>query len=258
MTDTPLTTLSTHAATPLAVAPSEIGSMFSSIQAFEAGQRMALALAKCELLPKQYQNNPANCLVLLSVAHRFRHMGVDPFMVAQQLVPVNGKYGWQGQFVIAVVNGSQRFAHPLRFGFDGDGDDYGCTAYATWHDGTDIKGSKITWRMVKAEGWSQKSGSKWQTMPEQMFKYRAAAFFGREHCPDLLMGFQSFDELEDSKDITPLGSTKGMQLTQMLVAEAAQDLSAAAPPPRDLGKLPENDLWADLAAAEKERSNIPT
>ena len=47
------------------------------------------------------------------------------------------------------------------------------------------------------EGWYGKNGSKWQTMPEVMLRYRAAAFFGRVYAPDLLMGFQSQEEAEE-------------------------------------------------------------
>ena len=42
-----------------------------------------------------------------------------------------------------------------------------------------------------------KNGSKWKTMPEQMLKYRAAAFFARTECPEVLMGFQTAEETED-------------------------------------------------------------
>ena len=51
--------------------------------------------------------------------------------------------------------------------------------------------------MAKAEGWL--ANSKWRTMPEQMLAYRAAAFFARVHCPDLLMGVQVEGEPEDSR-----------------------------------------------------------
>ena len=51
--------------------------------------------------------------------------------------------------------------------------------------------------MVKAEGWYDKSGSKWKTMPDQMFRYRAAAFFARAFCPDVLMGLQTVEETRD-------------------------------------------------------------
>ena len=44
------------------------------------------------------------------------------------------------------------------------------------------------------KGWINKSGSKWKTMPEQMIRYRAASFFGRLHCPDLIMGVYAEDE----------------------------------------------------------------
>ena len=48
--------------------------------------------------------------------------------------------------------------------------------------------------MVKAEKWLQKNGSKWQTMPELMFHYRAASFFGRLYAPDILKGMHTIEE----------------------------------------------------------------
>ena len=47
------------------------------------------------------------------------------------------------------------------------------------------------------EGWIQKKGSKWRTMPEVMLRYRAASLFGKLYAPELLMGLQSKDEIED-------------------------------------------------------------
>ena len=61
------------------------------------------------------------------------------------------------------------------------------------------EGSPVTWDMVKNEGWLSKSGSKWKTMPDLMFHYRAATFFVREHCPDLLCGLQTAEEVQDVK-----------------------------------------------------------
>ena len=63
-------------------------------------------------------------------------------------------------------------------------------------DGKLIKGG--TWiGTAKKEGWFQKNGSKWQTMPEQMLGYRAYAWFGRLYTPETMMGLQSTDEVED-------------------------------------------------------------
>jgi hypothetical protein len=59
--------------------------------------------------------------------------------------------------------------------------------------------------MVKAEGWDK--NPKWRNMEMQMFQYRAAAFFGRVNCPQLLMGYHTADEIEDAvKDVTPRGN----------------------------------------------------
>jgi hypothetical protein len=52
--------------------------------------------------------------------------------------------------------------------------------------------------MAKAEGWVDKNGSKWKTMPEQMFRYRAASFLIRTTAPEIGMGLLTADEAEDS------------------------------------------------------------
>jgi len=51
--------------------------------------------------------------------------------------------------------------------------------------------------MVKAEGWLDKSGSKWKTMPDVMFKYRAASFFAGTFCPEKLEGIPTVEEMQD-------------------------------------------------------------
>ena len=65
-------------------------------------------------------------------------------------------------------------------------------------EGRKVVGSKVTMQMAKDEGWIDKSGSKWKTMPEQMLTYRAGAFFARVHCPDVLYGVQMVEEVKDT------------------------------------------------------------
>ena len=55
--------------------------------------------------------------------------------------------------------------------------------------------------MANAEGWVNKNGSKWKTMPEVMIQYRAASFFGRMNCPDMIMGIYSQEEALDMSEI---------------------------------------------------------
>lgn len=52
-------------------------------------------------------------------------------------------------------------------------------------------------QMAKAEGWVDKNGSKWKTMPQVMLRYRAASFFSRMNCPELTLGLYSKEEIID-------------------------------------------------------------
>lgn len=171
-------------------------SVFEDSGAFENAQRMAKALSQSDLVPAIYKNNLPNTMIALEMAHR---TGSSPLMVMQNLDIIKGKPSWNSQFIIAAINSCGRF-EPLRFKFEGakGTDDYGCFAYAkSKDDGEIIEGPKITWTMVKGEGWLEKGGSKWKTMPQLMFQYRAASFFGRLYTPDILQGMYSKEEIED-------------------------------------------------------------
>ena len=166
----------------LAIAPAHTQqlalSVFSTAEAFEHAQRAARLIASSDLVPQQFRgpSGIANCVLGLEMAHR---LGASPLAVLQNLYIVHGRPAWSSQFLISMVNASGRF-QPLQFEMSGEGDDYGCTAAAKLKDGSDVvKGPKVTIGMAKAEGWFGKAGSKWQTMPELMLRYRAATFFSR-------------------------------------------------------------------------------
>jgi hypothetical protein len=171
---------------------------------FELEQRKARLMSASTLVPSAYQgaDNIANCMIALNMAKR---IGADPLMVMQNLYVVQGKPGWSGQFLIATFNQCGRFS-AMRFEWKGDQGkpDWGCRAYATEKEtGEVIRGAWVTWKMVEAEGWSKKGGSKWLTMPEQMFHYRAAAFLVRAYAPEIAMGLQTIEEINDVIDVTP-------------------------------------------------------
>jgi len=179
-----------------AITTQSSGSVFSGIQAFEDAQRIAKALASSTLIPPQFQGQQgfANCLVALEIANR---MGISPFLAMQHLHVIHGRPSWSSSFIIAMVNGCGRFS-PLRFEMSGEGDSLACYAVATdVKSEQELKGPTITMAMAKKEGWSTKTGSKWQTMPELMIRYRAAAFWGRLYASDLLLGIQSQEEVVD-------------------------------------------------------------
>jgi hypothetical protein len=166
-------------------------------------------LSKSHLVPALYRGHPENTFVALQISQR---LGLDPLTVAQNLYMVNGKPSWSAQFLITVWNQCGRFS-PIRYEFSGtEGQlDWGCTAVSTELKlGNEIKGELITMEMAKREGWSGKAGSKWQTMPGQMLRYRSASFLVRAYAPELTCGSYTEDEQCDiNKDGRQAGRING-------------------------------------------------
>lgn len=173
---------------------------FNDLQGFELMQRASKALAASTLVPKDFQNNLPNCLIALEMAQR---IGASPLMVMQNLYIVHGRPGWSAKFLIASFNQCGRFS-ALRFEWTGTSgkDDWGCRAYATEKStGERIEGPLITIELAKKEGWYNKSGSKWQTIPELMLTYRAAAWMVNTHAPEISMGLNTAEEMTDVFDM---------------------------------------------------------
>lgn len=155
--------------------------------------RIATALSKADIIPTNYQNKAANCYIALDMANR---LGANPMMIMQNLYIVNGHPAWSSQFIIAMINQSKKF-EPLRFKLSGEGDNRSCVCYTTDKKGQLCESPAVSVAMAKREGWYQKNGSKWQTMPDIMLRYRAASFFGKFYCPELMMGIQTEEEIID-------------------------------------------------------------
>ena len=158
--------------------------------------RLADRYANSSMVPDTYKGKPDNCFTALELAAR---MDVSPMLVFQNLYIVQGKPSWAGQACKALVDGSGKFADSEYVMVGNPADDtWGCYLQAVnVKTGKLVKGTTVTIKLAKDEGWLNKNGSKWKTMPEQMMKYRAAAFFARTECPEVLMGFQTADEVQD-------------------------------------------------------------
>lgn len=168
----------------------------TNTQDFELRQRKAAALAKSSVIPKEFQNNLANCVIAIETAERLR---MAPFLVLQNLYIVHGKPAWSSSFLIAQFNQCGKFS-TITYSFFGEPgtDGYGCYAKAIeLQTGEIIQGPPVTIAMAKKEGWHGKNGSKWQTMPDLMLRYRAATFLVRTTAPELTLGYPSQDEVED-------------------------------------------------------------
>ena len=165
-------------------------------------QQAAEFLSRSTIIPAAYQSKPANCFVAFEFAQR---IGCNAMMVMQNLDIIQGKPSWSSKFMIAVANDCGRYT-PIRYemsGKEGE-DDWGCRAcFTEIATGEKLEGPKVTIAMAKAEGWMNKNGSKWKTMPELMLRYRAAAFLIRTYAPELTMGIHTSEERQEMINVTP-------------------------------------------------------
>ena len=188
----------------VATAPMGVTAGFQSAEGFALLQRMANMFVGSTLVPEQFrgQNNFGNCVIALNMAQR---LGADPLMVMQNLYVVYGTPSWSSKFMIAMFNQCGRYEsiHYEETGEKGT-DTQGVIAWAKEKStGEILKGPEVTIKTAKDEGWYVKNGSKWKTMPGQMLRYRAAAWFIRTTAPELSMGLQTVDEVTDTIDVTP-------------------------------------------------------
>lgn len=193
---------------PIIEGTRDIGA-FENSQSFEHSQRVAKMLSASSLIPKEFQNNIQNVMIALEMSHR---IGASPLMVMQNIYIVHGKPTWSSAFIIATINATKKFT-PLRFDISGEGDDYGCIAWALDSATNErVEGVKVTIKMAKDEGWYNRSGSKWKTMPDLMLRYRAATLFGRLYTPEILMGMHTSDEITD---ITHVVKDSGIEIEEI-------------------------------------------
>jgi len=173
-----------------------------NVPVFEQMQRAATLFSKSGLVPKNFENNPAACFVGLQLAAQ---LGVNPFMLFQKIYNIGGKIGIEAQVAIAIANQRGVFEGPIEHKFSGQGDSRSCTATAILAKSKKAVSLEIDWKTVNAEGWNKKGGSKWLTMPDQMFRYRSSLWLIRTYAPECLMGLNSIDEIEDMQmiDVTP-------------------------------------------------------
>lgn len=186
--------------------------VFNSGAGFNLAQRMATALSSSSMVPQAYAGNPGDCMIAIDYASRL-NVPLLTFMANTDVI--YGRPALRGTLYIGVINASRVFSR-LKFEWRGEpntGDgtpssDYGCRAYAKELESGDmIYGAWVDWTMVTGEKWHlDKEGrngkppqkSKWTTMREQMFMYRASSFFGRAHAPDITLGLMIEGEPEDT------------------------------------------------------------
>lgn len=171
-------------------------SVAREVMPVEKLMEMAQMLSQSTIVPDTYRNRPENCFIALDMASR---MGLSVMVVMQSLFVIQGKPSWSGQAIASLIRANPHFRN-VNLTYVGERGTASWGAYVSAErisDGKVLKGGTVTLGIAKAEGWIDKNGSKWKTMPELMLAYRAYAWFGRVYVPELMMGLQTADEVMD-------------------------------------------------------------
>ncbi len=187
--------------------------IYSSSDTFQLAFQMAKGLSQSTLVPQQYQNNPANCLVALEFANR---TGQSPLQVMQSLDVIKGTPAWRGKALIAMINASRKYDEDLHFEYEEkDGKNISCYAW-TKLNGTVVKGTKYTLSMAEKAGLLKKDNSYWQKEPDLMLAYRATSRFCSLNCPEISLGLYTQDEV---MEINMNNNTKGKASLNTILAD---------------------------------------
>lgn len=176
----------------IATIPTEEGERFNLMQ------REARLFATSPLIPEHLRKGGpeqamANCYIALKMA---RTMGEDALVVLQNIHVVSGKAGFASQYMIARANASGVFKGRINWRIDkSNPQNLAVTAFATLADTGDVVEFTCDMAMAQAEGWTK--NPKYKTMPEVMLRYRSAAFLIRFYAPDVMLGYQTAEEVED-------------------------------------------------------------
>lgn len=189
---------------------------------FDHLQRVGKMLALSPLFPEHLRKGGneaaiANGALVLNMAFRLNE---DPLTVAQNIYFVGGKPGWNTTYMIGKANQNGVFSDPIDWDVNGEGQSLSVTAFGILARTGKRVQVTLDMETAKKEGWTK--NPKYQSIPEQMLRYRTAAFLIRLYCPEVMIGLPAQIEQElEMKDITP-------------PSEAAAPVSANGEPPIDV------------------------
>lgn len=171
------------------------GGLYSSSDTLRVARNFAQDLAKSTMIPMQYQNNYANCMVAMEYSNR---TGQSVLQVMQSLNVIQGKPSWDSKALIGMINTSGKYDEDLQFtyGKNDKGEVNSCFAWTT-KNGKVIEGIPYTLEKAEKEGLLKKNNSYWQKDPVLMLTYRAVSRFASVNCPEITLGLYTSEEVRD-------------------------------------------------------------
>lgn len=188
------------------------------LEKFDEVMRVAEMMSKgVSTVPKHLQNNPSDCAAVVLQAMQWK---MFPFAVAQKTHVVNGVLGYEAQLISAVLNSCAPIKGRLEYEWFGpwenvvgkfkvcknsDGKEYRVADYSLADEaglGVRVSATIVgedkprVLELLLAQARTRNS-TMWADDPKQQLAYLATKKWSRLHCPDVIMGVYSPDELEE-------------------------------------------------------------
>ena len=230
--------------------------VLGDLDALDRIEKFANLMATARItIPPELQKNPGDCLALCLQAQAW---AMNPFAVAQKAHVIKGKLGYEAQLVNAVItrhapiehrpeftwsdgweriigkfkkvpgkNGSGEYAQPNWTDKDEDG--LWCEVSATMKGESEPR----VLRLLMSQAHPRQS-TLWATDPKQQIAYTVMKRWARLHCPDVILGIYTPDEIHampenGEKDITPKDKLAEILHGQSVTARTASDQPPARP-----------------------------
>ena len=170
--------------------------------------------------------------------------GLDPFAVAAETYQVAGKLGFQGKLIAALVNARANLKGKLRYEFSGTGDGRTVIVIGQFQDESEDRTVELSVGQAKTKN------AMWQSDPDQKLIYSAATKWARRHCPEVLLGVLTDDDLDriaENKTIAqaPAKEVSSLaDLTSQLSSQATEEAEVSDGPTRTTDESQVNDQAA--------------
>jgi hypothetical protein len=161
---------------------------------YEEAKVMALDLSKSEIIPKDYQGKPANCLIAIMMG---AEVGLAPIQSLQGIMVVNGRPSIWGDTAVGLVLAS-KFCEYMSDEWD---QKTGTATFKTKRVGKPEVVRTFSLQDAKDAGLFNKAGP-WQGYKPRMCFNRARAFGLRDVYADVLKGLAIYEEVRDIIETT--------------------------------------------------------
>lgn len=246
---------------PVSVDVNNPTSLYLDTAVFEQIQRVAVMMSRAGLAPSHLrgEGKVADCILVVAQALRWKS---DPFAVAQHTFVTQGKLGYEGKLIAAMVNSSGKLKENLNYEYSGEGDGRTIVVSGT------LKGSDVLRKIDGTVGKWKTGNEFWKKNPDQMLAYRGAREWARRHMPEVLLGVNSEDEIAPRTmvDVTPRTSAAALNEALANAAPPADDMRTIDVPVVEVaqGDVIENEAedlidtgsTAERAAAVAERDKL--